>query len=79
MRIKFGRVPRADIVDREAGTRGFLNTSRLPVTYSALDEPYQRGCQGKFFPFLSEGDGRCGLHPAHLSFGGAVGLPRIPD
>jgi hypothetical protein len=28
MRLKFGRVPRADIVDREAGTRGFLNTAQ---------------------------------------------------
>ena len=40
--------------------------------------PIRGDVKEKFFPFLSDGDG-CALHPAHLSSGEAVGLPRIPD
>jgi hypothetical protein len=41
--------------------------------------PIRGDVKKKFFSFLSDGDGCCGLHPAHLSSGEAVGLPRIPD
>jgi hypothetical protein len=59
---------------KSASVSAFFITNQ-PLSMS----PIRGDVKEKFFPFLSEGDGRCGLHPAHLSFGGTVGLPRIPD